>query len=65
MTSGGNESLAPPDIPIGTVSKVERRSGSAGPLLQIDVSADLERLNFVNVVFYRPLAEVDPSEVAD
>ena len=65
MTSGGNESLAPPDIPIGTVSKVERRSGSAGPLLQIDVSADLERLNFVNVVFYRPLAEVDPNEVAD
>jgi hypothetical protein len=34
-------------------------------VLKVDVSADLDRLNFVNVVFYRPLAEVDPAEVAD
>jgi rod shape-determining protein MreC len=65
MTAGGNESLAPPGIPIGLVGAVIRRAGSAGPILKVELSADLDRLNFVRVVIYRPQAEVAPEEVSE
>jgi rod shape-determining protein MreC len=57
-TTGGSKSLAPPDIIIGEVINVVRRPGSAGPLLEIKLAANLAQLNFVQVVRYRPPSEV-------
>jgi cell shape-determining protein MreC len=62
FTAGGNESLAPPDIPIGTVQNVINRSSSEGPLLEVQPSVDLDRLHFVSIIIYRPSAEA-PSAV--
>ena len=52
--------LAPPDIPIGVVRNVIRRSSAEGPLLEIEPSADLDRLHYVDIIVYRP-----PSESGD
>jgi rod shape-determining protein MreC len=57
-TAGGSESLAPPGIPVGRVANRADRAGSRGPLLDVDLHADLGRLNFVRVVLYKPLSEV-------
>jgi rod shape-determining protein MreC len=57
-TAGGSESLAPTGIPVGRVANRANRPGSAGPLLDVELNADLARLNFVRVVLYRPLSEV-------
>jgi len=58
-TAGGSESLAPPGIPIGRVANRADRSGSGGPLLDVDPHADLSQLGFVRVVLYKPLSEVE------
>lgn len=58
-TAGGSESLAPPNIPIGRVINRADRPGVAGPLLEIELNADLDKLNFVRVVLFQPLTEVD------
>jgi rod shape-determining protein MreC len=58
-TAGGSESLAPTGIPVGRVLNRADRPGSGGPLLDVDLYADLARLNFVRVVLYKPLSEVD------
>lgn len=58
-TAGGSESLAPTGIPVGRVINRADRPGSGGPLLDVQVHADLARLNFVRVVLYKPLSEVD------
>jgi rod shape-determining protein MreC len=58
-TAGGSESLAPPGIPVGRVLNRADRPGSRGPLLDVELHADLARLNFVRVVLYKPLSEVD------
>ena len=58
-TAGGSESLAPTGIPVGRVINRADRPGSGGPLLDVDVHADLARLNFVRVVLYKPLSEVE------
>lgn len=57
-TTGGSTSLAPPDIVIGEVVNKVSRSGSAGPLLEIELGADLDHLNFVQVVLYVPPSEI-------
>lgn len=57
-TAGGSESLAPPGIPVGRVLNRADRPGSGGPLLDVELNADLDRLNFVRVVLYKPLSEV-------
>ncbi len=57
-TAGGSQSLAPPNIPVGRVINRADRPGVAGPLLEIELNADLEKLNFVRVVLYQPLTEV-------
>ena len=59
-TTGGSKSLAPPDIIIGEVINIVRRAGSAGPLLEVRLAANLAQLNFVQVVRYRPPSEVPP-----
>ncbi len=58
-TAGGSESLAPTGIPVGRVVNRANRPGSRGPLLDVELYADLGRLNFVRVVLYKPLSEVD------
>lgn len=57
-TAGGSNSLAPPDIIIGTVINKIDRASSSGPLLEIDLNADLDHLNLVQIVKYRPTSEV-------
>jgi len=58
-TAGGRESLAPTGIPVGRVANRADRPGSGGPLLDVELNADLSRLNFVRVVLYKPLSEVE------
>jgi rod shape-determining protein MreC len=58
-TAGGLESLAPTGIPVGRVANRADRPGSGGPLLDVELNADLSRLNFVRVVLYKPLSEVE------
>jgi rod shape-determining protein MreC len=58
FTAGGADFLAPPDIPIGVVRNVIRRSAAEGPLLEIEPSADLDRLHYVDIIVFRPQTEV-------
>ena len=57
ITAGGASSLAPPDIVIGTVSRVIKRTGTLGPLLEVKITANLDALNFVRVLLYQPSTE--------
>ena len=57
VTAGGSRSLAPPDIMIGNVSRVIERLGSAGPLLEIQLVADLSNLSFLRILLYQPITE--------
>jgi rod shape-determining protein MreC len=57
-TTGGRLSLAPPDIPVGVVRNVVASRGSAGSILEVELGADLSRLQFVRVVLYKPPVEV-------
>jgi rod shape-determining protein MreC len=56
-TAGGSDSLAPPDIPIGTVKNVIGRSSAEGPLLEVQPSVDLDRLHFVSIIIYQSESE--------
>ena len=58
-TAGGESSLAPPDIPVGRVINRVNRPGVAGPVLEIELHADLDQLNFVQVVLFKPSSEVE------
>ncbi len=57
ISAGGATSLAPPDIVVGTVSRVVKRTGTLGPILEVKLSANLDSLNFVRVLLYQPLTE--------
>ena len=57
ISAGGATSLAPPDIVIGTVSKVVKRTGTLGPILEVKLTANLDALNFVRVLLYQPSTE--------
>lgn len=59
VTAGGFDSLAPPDIPVGVVINRADRSGPGGPLLDVLPYADVTKLNFIRVVKYTPLSEVE------
>ncbi|MEZ5296008.1 MAG: rod shape-determining protein MreC [Ilumatobacteraceae bacterium] len=54
LTSGGSESLAPPNIPVGRVANVISNAGTQGLELEVELNADLDRLNFLTVVLYLP-----------
>lgn len=58
-TAGGSPSLAPQGIPVGRVANRADRPGSGGPLLDVELYADLDALNFVRVVLYKPLSEIE------
>jgi len=57
VTAGGTESLAPPNLPVGRVSRVVLRKGDS-PIVEVKINADLEHLNFVEVLLYLPVSEV-------
>jgi rod shape-determining protein MreC len=52
LTAGGSDSLAPPNIPIGRVANVIPGAGVEGLSLEVELNADLERLNFLTVILY-------------
>jgi rod shape-determining protein MreC len=60
LTAGGRVSLAPPDIPIGVVANIIARPGAGGSQLEVRPAADLRRLQFVRIIFYKPPVEVAP-----
>ncbi len=57
VSSGGSMSLAPPDIVIGFVSRIVARLGTAGPVLEIKLVADLRNLSFLRILLYQPITE--------
>jgi rod shape-determining protein MreC len=63
LTAGGVRSLAPADLPIGRVSSVEHGSPSEGWILEVDPLADLNSLEFVQVILYT--TETDSPESDD
>lgn len=65
FTAGGEDFLAPPDVPIGVVRNVIRRSAAEGPLLEIEPTADLARLHYVDVVVFRPAAEAGGTSTSE
>lgn len=56
ITSGGASSLAPRGIVIGRVIKITERTGAAGAVLEVRMTARLSVLNFVRVLLYQPVA---------
>jgi rod shape-determining protein MreC len=58
VTAGGSQSLAPADLVVGTVSRVVTRTGTSGPLLEVELAANLGSLNFVRVLLYQPATEI-------
>lgn len=59
LTAGGSTSLAPADIVVGTIVRKVERAGSAGPLLEVRMAASLTNLNFVRVLRFQPVTEVE------
>ncbi len=59
VTAGGSTSLAPPDIPVGTVVNIITSPGSAGSQLEILPSPDLSSLRFVRILLYKPSVEIN------
>lgn len=57
-TSGGGTgaglSLAPPGLPIGTITKKTDRAGVSGPHLEVTPSCDLNHLSLLRVILYSP-----------
>jgi rod shape-determining protein MreC len=52
LTAGGSDSLAPQGIPIGRVANVIPGVGVEGLQLEVELNADLDRLNFLTVILY-------------
>jgi len=57
VTAGGSQSLAPPDIVIGTVQAPVARAGVAGDKYTVSLTADLNNLSFVRILLYQPITE--------
>ena len=55
ITSGGSSSLAPRGIVVGRVIKIVERTGTAGAVLEVRLTARLATLNFVRVLLYQPV----------
>lgn len=54
-TAGGLQSLAPAGIPIGTVRRIAKQTGSRVPIIEVEIGAgDLSKLNFLVVLLYVP-----------
>lgn len=57
QTAGGSTSPAPENIVVGTVQRKIERSSSAGPVLEVNVAARLDDLNFVRVLLYQAASD--------
>ena len=57
LTSGGSASLAPSDIAIGEVANIIENPGTEGLELEVELNADLDRLNFLTVLLFVPPTE--------
>lgn len=57
LTAGGSASLAPPNLPIGRVVNKIEKPGTEGVELEVELNADLDRLNFLTVVLFVPPTE--------
>jgi cell shape-determining protein MreC len=51
-TSGDSVSLAPPDLPVGTVTSVKRNTGSGLLDVRVQPNADVSKLNYVKILLY-------------
>ena len=58
LTTGGRNSLAPPNIPIGVVANIIDNPGVAGRQFEIQPGADINRLNSLLVLLYQPSTEL-------
>lgn len=58
QTAGIDTSLAPAGIPVGRVINRADRPGVAGPLIEVELLADLDQLVFVRVVRFQPPTEL-------
>ena len=56
-TSGGSLSFAPADLPIGEVVEVHQGSPSEGLIVVVQPYANLDDLEFVQVILYLPASE--------
>lgn len=54
VTSGIETSMFPMNIPIGRVTKVSTSQSDLSQVLDVELSADLKRLNAVQVVLWKP-----------
>jgi hypothetical protein len=57
MTAGGTNGLAPPDVMLGVVDAVVQSSPSEGLVVHVAPFANVEDLEFVHVILYRPERE--------
>ncbi len=56
VTSGLERAKFPPGLPIGTIVKVTRDQGQQIQILEVQLAADLTRLDFVQVLKWKPEA---------
>lgn len=64
VTSGLQQSRYPPGIPVGTVASVSARPGSLEKDLRVQPLADLERLEYVKVLKWKPVdQELPPVDI--
>ncbi len=56
LTSGIDRALFPPGLPIGTVRSVNRDQADQIQILTVDLAADLTRLDYVQVLIWKPTA---------
>ena len=54
QTAGGSSSNAPPGLPIGKVTKVERQPGGGPPIIEVTPWARLTQLKFVAILLFVP-----------
>ena len=52
VPTAGGATASRPNIPIGRVANVIPGTGVEGLQLEVDLNADLDRLNFVTVILY-------------
>lgn len=57
LTAGGSTGLAPPDALVGRVSEVIQGSPSQGLILRVTPFANVDSLDFVEVIMYQPASE--------
>lgn len=55
VTSGLQQSLYPPNIPVGTVENARRRRGELQQIVTVEPTVDMDRLSFVSVLQWSPV----------